>query len=70
VVEADRRFYIRRYPLAAVIAALLPRKYVSVVTALPTSSIASDKGAIFNNIQQLYSALSTPDDLDCIFGTA
>jgi uncharacterized protein involved in exopolysaccharide biosynthesis len=57
--------------LAAIIAALLPKKYVSVATALPASSFGSDKGAVFNtNNQQLYSALGTPDDLDRIIGTA
>ena len=66
--------------LAVIIASLLvvgtvtylkPKKYLSVATALPASSFASDKSKIFNeNIQALYSALGTPDDLDMIVGTA
>jgi hypothetical protein len=57
--------------LAAVVSLLLPPRYVSVATALPASSFAADKAAIFNsNIQQLYSSLGTADDLDRIVGTA
>lgn len=57
--------------IAGVIVLLLPPKYVSIATALPASSFAADKGAIFNaNIQQLYSSLGSPDDLDRIIGTA
>lgn len=66
--------------LAVIIASLLvvgivtflkPKKYLSVATAVPASSFASDKSKIFNeNIQALYSALGTPDDLDMIVGTA
>jgi hypothetical protein len=50
---------------------LKPTKYLSTATALPASSYATDKSSVFNtNIQQLYSALGTPDDLDMIVGTA
>jgi hypothetical protein len=57
--------------IAVVIVVLLPKKYVSVATALPASSFATDKATIFNtNIQELYSALGTADDLDRIIGTA
>ncbi len=49
---------------------LQPRQYLSVTTALPASSFASDRSKIFNeNIQALYSTLGTPDDLDMIVGT-
>lgn len=48
-----------------------PSKYLSVATALPASSFATDKASVFNqNIQSLYAALGTPDDLDVIVGTA
>jgi uncharacterized protein involved in exopolysaccharide biosynthesis len=48
-----------------------PVKYLSVATAVPASSYASDKASIFNNnIQLLYPAMGTPDDLDMIVGTA
>lgn len=48
-----------------------PPLYMSVSTALPASSFASDKSRIFNeNIEALYSTLGTPDDLDIILGTA
>jgi len=54
-----------------VITFLKPREYLSVATAVPASSFASDKSKIFNqNIQILYSTLGTPDDLDMIIGTA
>lgn len=57
--------------VATVLVLLLPPKYVSVATALPASSLAADKAAIFNTgIQQLYSSLGTADDLDRIIGTA
>ncbi len=54
-----------------IITFLKPRQYLSVATAVPASSFASDKAKIFNeNIQDLYSTLGTPDDLDMIIGTA
>jgi hypothetical protein len=50
---------------------LQPRQYLSVTTAVPASSFASDRSKIFNeNIQALYSTLGTSDDLDMIVGTA
>src|SRR6476659_998256 len=57
--------------VAVSIALVLPPKYLSVATALPASSFAADKSTVFNtNIQELYSALGTADDLDRIIGTA
>lgn len=57
--------------IVAVVLFMKPEKYLSVTTALPASSYASDKASIFNNnIQQLYPAMGTPDDLDKIVGTA
>ena len=54
-----------------VITFLKPRLYLSVATAVPASSFLSDKSKIFNeNIQELYSTLGTPDDLDMIVGTS
>jgi len=48
-----------------------PVKYLSIATAVPASSYASDKASVFNNnIQLLYPAMGTPDDLDMIVGTA
>ncbi len=50
---------------------LLPKKYLSVATALPASSYATDKTSVFSqNLQALYSTLGLPDDLDRIVGTA
>jgi uncharacterized protein involved in exopolysaccharide biosynthesis len=55
--------------LAAIFVLKKPKKYLSVATAVPASAFASDKGKIFNeNIQELYSALGTPDDLDAVSG--
>lgn len=56
--------------IATVVLFFSPKKYLSVSTALPASSYASDKARIFNeNIQELYSALGTMDELDMIAGT-
>lgn len=50
---------------------LQPRKYLSVATALPASTVLTDKSRIFNNnLENLYSAMGNPDDLDRIMGTA
>lgn len=57
--------------VVGVITFLKPKLYLSVATAVPASSFASDKSKIFNeNIQGLYTALGTPDDLDMIIGTS
>jgi hypothetical protein len=57
--------------VVGVITFLKPRQYLSVTTAVPGNSYASDKSSIFNeNIQGLYTALGSPDDLDMILGTA
>jgi uncharacterized protein involved in exopolysaccharide biosynthesis len=54
-----------------VVTFLKPKKYLSVATSVPASSFAADKSRIFSeNIQQLYSAMGNPDDLDKILGTA
>lgn len=54
-----------------VIAYLKPRQYLSVATAVPASTYATDKSKIFSdNIEALYSALGSPDDLDLVTGTA
>lgn len=54
-----------------IIVFLKPRQYLSVATAIPASSYAADKGAVFSqNIQALYSSFGTADDLDRIVGTA
>ena len=45
-------------------------EYRSVATAAPANTYTADKAKIFNNnIDQLYSALGTPDDLDLVVGT-
>lgn len=57
--------------VVGVLTFLKPRQYLSVATAVPASSFAADKSAVFNqNIQALYSTFGTPDDLDRILGTA
>lgn len=54
-----------------VVTFLKPKKYLSIATSVPASSYASDKSRIFSeNIQQLYSAMGSPDDLDKVLGTA
>src|SRR5437870_1502018 len=56
--------------VVGVITFIRPGKYLSVATAVPASSFASDKSRIFNeNIEALYSTLGTADDLDMIVGT-
>jgi len=57
--------------VTAVIVFLIPKKYLGVATALPVSAYATDKTGVFSqNLQGLYSALGSPDDLDRILGTA
>jgi hypothetical protein len=57
--------------VALIIASLLPKKYLSVATALPVNSVTGDKARIFNtNIEALYSDFGTPDELDRLEGTA
>jgi uncharacterized protein involved in exopolysaccharide biosynthesis len=57
--------------IAGTIVMLKGRLYLSVATALPSSSFNADKSRIFNeNIQALYSDFGVPDDLDKIIGTA
>src|SRR5690242_10670019 len=47
------------------------KEYMAVCTALPAPTYASDKTGVFGqNLQTLYPALGTPDDLDMILGTA
>jgi uncharacterized protein involved in exopolysaccharide biosynthesis len=48
-----------------------PKRYLSVATALPASSYATDKTSVFSqNLQSLYSTIGLPDELDKIIGTA
>jgi uncharacterized protein involved in exopolysaccharide biosynthesis len=50
---------------------LTPKRYLSVATALPASSYATDKTSVFSqNLQSLYSTIGLPDELDKIIGTA
>jgi uncharacterized protein involved in exopolysaccharide biosynthesis len=57
--------------ITTLIVFLIPKKYMAVATALPAPSYATDKTAVFSdNLQNLYSALGSPDDLDKILGTA
>lgn len=57
--------------LAFVLLLFMPKQYLSTVTALPASAVSADKSGIFNtNVQELYSSLGNPDDLDKIIGTA
>jgi uncharacterized protein involved in exopolysaccharide biosynthesis len=56
---------------AAIITFIKPRQYLSVTTAVPANSLSTDKAKIFNhNIEELYSNIGLPDDLDMILGTA
>jgi len=57
--------------VTVIIVFFIPRKYIGIATALPAASYATDKTGVFSqNLQQLYSALGTPDDLDRVLGTA
>jgi hypothetical protein len=56
--------------IALIILFASQKQYLSVVTALPANSLGFDKARIFNNnIQELYSSLGTPDELDPVVGT-
>ena len=57
--------------IVAIVVFIIPVKFLALTTGLPTNSAAADKSTIFNtNIQELYSALGSPDDADKIIGTA
>src|ERR1051326_1487998 len=57
--------------ITAAIVFFIPKKYLGVATALPAPAYAVDKAGVFGqNMQELYSALGSPDDLDKILGTA
>ena len=57
--------------VTSVIVFLAPKRYLSIATALPASSYATDKTSVFSqNLQNLYSTIGLPDDLDKILGTA
>lgn len=57
--------------VTAIILLIIPNKYLGVATALPASTYAQDKTGVFSqNMQSLYSAIGSPDDLDIIVGTA
>jgi capsular polysaccharide biosynthesis protein len=57
--------------LALIICILLPKEFLSTVTAVPANSSLSDKARLFNNnIEALYPELGTTDELDRIEGTA
>jgi uncharacterized protein involved in exopolysaccharide biosynthesis len=56
---------------SVIIIILIPKEYLGVATALPASAYTTDKTGVFSqNMQGLYSALGSPDDLDKILGTA
>ncbi len=57
--------------VTTVVVFLVPKRYLSVATALPASSYATDKAWVFSqNLQTLYATIGLPDDLDKIVGTA
>ena len=57
--------------VTTVIVFLIPKTYLGVATALPAPDYTADKSSVFSqNLQNLYSAFGTPDDLDKILGTA
>ncbi|HEY2720602.1 MAG TPA: hypothetical protein VGI82_02690 [Chitinophagaceae bacterium] len=57
--------------LTIVVLFFVPEKYLGVATALPAPAYAADKTSVFSqNLQNLYSTLGSPDDLDKILGTA
>jgi uncharacterized protein involved in exopolysaccharide biosynthesis len=56
--------------VALVVLLLLPKQYLSTATALPANSVGADKGSVFSSsIQQLYSSLGSPGELDRFIGT-
>ncbi len=57
--------------LSFILLLFIPKQYLSTATALPANSVSADKAKIFNtNVQELYSSLGNPDDLDKMIGTA
>jgi len=75
VFEKRWKFIITLTILAAlvsfIVCLVVPKQFLSVATALPSNSVVADKARLFNsNIEQLYSELGSPDELDRIVGTA
>ncbi len=78
IIDLIRRWWKQMFAVVilsllavGVITFLKPQQYLSVATAVPANSFLADKSKIFNeNIQNLYSTLGTPDDLDMIVGTS
>lgn len=63
-------FVVISVVLAAIIVFLVPRQYLGETTALPAPAYSTDKTAVFSqNLQELYSALGSPDDVDRMVGT-
>jgi len=55
---------------AAILVYTKRSQYLSMSTAVPTSSYSADKSKVYNqNLELLYSSLGTTDDLDMIVGT-
>ena len=52
------------------VAMVTPKQYLATATAAPASAYSSDRSKLFNeNLEILYSALGTADDLDLVVGT-
>ena len=57
--------------VTTIVVFIIPKNYLGVATALPAPDYTADKSSVFSqNLQSLYSAFGTPDDLDKILGTA
>jgi len=57
--------------VTVIIVLFAPKKYLAAATALPASGYNADKTGVFSqNLQNLYSALGTADDLDMVLGSA
>src|SRR5687768_5766491 len=64
-------FILGTTAITAAIVWLQPKEYLATLTALPATSISTDKARIFNNnIDHLYSAYGSTDELDRYLGTA
>jgi uncharacterized protein involved in exopolysaccharide biosynthesis len=56
---------------SAIVLFFIPKKYIGAATALPAPTYAADKTGVFSqNLQGLYSAFGSTDDLDKFLGTA
>lgn len=63
-------FVLTASAIALIVSLVLPNEYLSQASLLPANSKLMDQQRLFgNNVQELYSAYGSPEDLDRLFAT-